>query len=787
MNSQISGDTSSIHLPNLWRAILRGWAWIVLTPLVLGLVVFVWTRLQQPEYESTASLVVDTETSERGLLASQMAAFAGFGGVRSSLETDLRLLESRQIAEGVVDSLSLHVELAKPRVPRGELFSLVEAERDAFAGILHLTRRPDGQYDVTVEVAERSERRDFPVPQRIAVDQPFEVGGVRLQFAPEAREQLPETIEVHVLLFRSAVQRFVNELEIARAGTSSVIEVSARHTDPELTAAMANSVVARFVEYRRQTTQSEARGAIDFLHAQIAEYETQLREAEDRLREYREEELVVSPDAAASQQAQRLSTLEAQRAELIAEREVLAGLIADVSASSSADAGNSAYRRLAVFPEFFRNPAVQNILSSLVQLENQRAELLVQRTMENVDVRGLSDRIEELEEQLYLTATSYLAGLDEQIAAADRTLAGSTGQAARVPQVQTEFVRLTRQVELLDEIYALLQMRLKEQEVAEADARSDIRMLDAALVPLRPASPRPLLSLVLALIVGGMLGVGIALARALFDPALYSRGAALAAAGGVPILTSIPDPRGGMPRLLPAGGRALLRRALPGGENRNGSFAGPMADPAAEAYTDLRTRLTMFTQPRPQVVLVTSPREGDGKTTVAANLALAFANHGTRTLLLEGDLRRAGLARQLKTAASARGLGHVLHGSATAAEVIQPYPGTSGDAVLDVLLAGESPRHPTELLDSPALSRLMEELRSHYEMVVVDSPPLGAVADALLLAQQSDGALVVTRAGATDRAAMEETLAELSAVGARVHGLVLNGFSDRPGGRYSYS
>src|SRR5690606_19040699 len=177
-------------------------------------------------------------------------------------------------------------------------------------------------------------------------------------------------------------------------------------------------------------------------------------------------------------------------AELIAEREVLAGLIADVSASSSADAGNSAYRRLAVFPEFFRNPAVQNILSSLVQLENQRAELLVQRTMENVDVRGLSDRIEELEEQLYLTATSYLAGLDEQIAAADRTLAGSTGQAARVPQVQTEFVRLTRQVELLDEIYALLQMRLKEQEVAEADGRSDIRMLDAALVPLRPASPR---------------------------------------------------------------------------------------------------------------------------------------------------------------------------------------------------------------------------------------------------------------------------------------------------------
>lgn len=783
---------SEIHLPDLWRAAWRAKWWIFLTPVVLMVVVGVWTMLQEPEYEATATLLVEEEGAPGGMLAQQVAAFAGLGTPRSTLETDLKLLESRQIAEQVVDSLSLQVRLEEPLVPRSELFEEVSAEREAFAGLIRLERRPNGRYGVSVEPANPATAGSLHVPESVGYGERLDIDGIRLRLKEPDLEEVPNTIELRILTFRSAVESFLGQLGVERVG-GSVVGVKMRHTDPELAAAAANGVVDNFIAYRLLSNRSNARGAIDFLRDQVEHYEVQLRQAEDRLREFRERESVVAPEQAASSQAQRLSALDAQRAELIAERDVLAQLIREAEASAGTQ-GSAGYRKLAAFPEFFRNPAVQNILSSLVALENERSQLLVKRTTENVDVRGLTNRIQDLEQQLYLTATNYLAGLEEQIAAVDRTLGQSVGRASEIPRVQTEFVRLTREVELLDEIYTLLQTRLKEQEVSEADARSDIRPLDVALVPLSPVSPRPKLNLLLALMVGLMLGVGIAAVKAIFDPAMYSKEVAVAAAGGVPILTSIPEMRPAGLRLLPAGPAALLRRAsgnalaASNGQRAKGRGNGIVVDAeVAEAYADLRTRLAMFTAPPPRVVVVTSPREGDGKSTVAANLALAYARHGTRTLLLEGDLRRGRLARQLGLDSSGPGFGQVLHGSATAAKALRQRPIEDGTGkLLDVLLAGSAPRHPTELLDSPALARLLGELRERYEMIVIDTPPLDAVADALLLARLADGALLVTRAGSTDRNALEDAVAELNAVGTLVHGLVLNGFADRHAAHYAY-
>src|SRR5690606_37443199 len=125
---------SMVHLPNLWRAIWRGRAWIIATPLVLVLLVALWTRAQEREYDATATLLVETEGADGGMLARQVAAFAGLGTGRSTIETDLALLESRQIAEMVADSLRLQVVVRQPDMPRGAILTTVEAERDAFAG-----------------------------------------------------------------------------------------------------------------------------------------------------------------------------------------------------------------------------------------------------------------------------------------------------------------------------------------------------------------------------------------------------------------------------------------------------------------------------------------------------------------------------------------------------------------------------------------------------------------------------------------------------------------------------
>lgn len=767
---------STIHLPHLWRALRRGWWWIAGVPAALIILTGVWTWLQQPEFEGAASLTIETEAPEGGLLAQQVAVFAGLGGGRGSIETELQLLESRQVAEAVVDSLFLQVRVVKPQEPRETLFAEVAVLRDAFEGTIDLVRRADGRYRVAVEAPEAYRPLIATAPIDVGLDEAFEVGGVRLRLNPGIEEPA-ERIELQVLSFRSAVESFRNRLNVQRAG-GSVVEVSYRHSDPVLAASATNAAVDRFIDYRRETSRDEARGAIGFLREQVADYEVELREAEQRLREFREGQMVISPEAAAVQQANRLATLEAGLADLRAERQVLTALMEAARAAPEGTARASAYRRLATFPEFFRSIAVQDILSALVELENERAEVMVLRTAENADVQAFTRRIEELEAQLYATAENYLVSLDAQLAAGGDLLAESRGRAAELPAVEAQFLQISREMELLEQIYTLLQMRLKEQEVTEADVRSDIRLVDAALVPLAPVSPKPKLNLLLALAGGLVLGVGIALGRAILDRGMYSREVALEAARGLPVLSSVGSARSSI--------RARLASRQSGGRDASRAVGALQAAPVdVDGYADLRIRLDTFTVPAPRSIVITSPNAGDGKSTVAYNLAAAYVRQGRRTLLVEGDLRRPMLARHLAVESEESGLARLLHGSEQLAGLVQRHRLSGGSEALDVLVAGSLPRGVDSLLEAEAISRFMDQARMAYDVVVVDTPPLDAVADALLFARFADGVVIVTRAGTTDRAALESAVAELDAVHAHVLGLVLNGFSNRSGERYS--
>lgn len=773
---------SEIHIPHLWRAILRSRWWILGLPVGFALVIGLWTYLQDPVYEAQATLMVQNEAPEGGMLAQQVAAFTGLGGARGSIETDLRLLESRQVAEAVVDSLSLQVLVQSPARPRSSLFSEIDVRPDALEGTISLSRRPDGRYAVNFEPSDLSADRPTATAD-VRLGEPFDVAGIRMRLRSDP-DDVPDRIELRVLSFRSAVDQFRKDFRVERVG-GSILSTTFRHNDPTLTAEATNAAVGRFVDYRREMSRSDARGAIDFLREQVAAQESELRAAEARLRDFREQESVISTEAAASQQASRLSSLQVQLADLVAERSVLTELMDGVVRAAEGEARISTYRSLAAFPEFFRSMAVQNVLSSLIELENQRAELLVRRTVENADVQALSGRINDLEQQLFAISESYVASLNEQIDAVQHMLAQSSLQASRIPEIETQYLQLTRQVQLLDQTYALLQMRLKEQEVAEADVRSDIRLIDAALVPQSPVAPKPLMNLVLAVSVGLVLGLVIALVRGLLDRRIYSREVALGAAGGLPVLATIAREEHNGGRLINKSGRSV--RFLSAGYEHGVSAESLNGSVVRDQYTALRTRLVSLTTPRPQVILIASPNRGDGKTTVALNLAMAFSSLGTRTLLIEADLRAGRLAAQFGIKPTVPGLGEVLAGTTDVADaVITRSLGDQEGCYVDVVTAGSAHQHPTSLLESSSWATLINAVREEYGAVIVDTPPLAAVPDALLIARHVDAILVAARSGTTDRSALEGAVHELSTVGAPVLGLVLNGFADTTIERYPY-
>lgn len=263
-----------------------------------------------------------------------------------------------------------------------------------------------------------------------------------------------------------------------------------------------------------------------------------------------------------------------------------------------------------------------------------------------------------------------------------------------------------------------------------------------------PVAPRPLRNLTLAGLFGLLAGLVLALLRGVSDDTVRG-GAALEEVSSTPLLGEIPFDA--CSRVQPLVGKAA-RSAR------------------AEALRKLRTNLRFVdAEEAARVIAVTSAVQGEGKTTLSCNLAIALAEAGWQVLLVDADLRRPRVSGYLELGAGA-GLTDVLIGDITPEDAVQQW----GDLPLLVLPAGSIPPNPSELLGSKSMADLLLHLRGMADIVIVDTPPLLAVTDGVVVAVQCDGALLVTRHGSTSRTRVSTAAQALQAVDARLLGCVLN-------------
>jgi capsular exopolysaccharide synthesis family protein len=260
------------------------------------------------------------------------------------------------------------------------------------------------------------------------------------------------------------------------------------------------------------------------------------------------------------------------------------------------------------------------------------------------------------------------------------------------------------------------------------------------------------------IVLGGLLGLvvgcGLAFVRAASDRRLRDDDE-LAASSPVPVLATIPRSR-------------ALRR--------NAAFA-QLPPEAAEAFRRLYARL-QFGQGAPRVVVVTSVRDGEGKTTVAMNLAAGAASSGDSVLLIEADLRQPDVATRLRVRPGAGLIQILQNGKPGFTNGHGPGVVTAsgdGDGRFDVLGSGGVTDRAAALLKSPRMDELLADVRDNYDLVVVDTPPIGRVADAVPLISQADGVLLCTLIGRSDREETVRVAAELADMGATVLGVVVNG------------
>jgi capsular exopolysaccharide synthesis family protein len=276
-----------------------------------------------------------------------------------------------------------------------------------------------------------------------------------------------------------------------------------------------------------------------------------------------------------------------------------------------------------------------------------------------------------------------------------------------------------------------------------------------------PVSPQPVRNIGLAVILGLIAGVGAAALRESLDTTIRSP-ESLSRAASAPTLCAIP-----------LDSNAKTSPLITEGSARSGR---------AEAMRQLRTNLQFVDVDRPlRSLVVTSAATGEGKSTTVCNLAIAFAETGKRVVVVDADLRRPMLAEYLGLE-GAVGLTNVLAGQAGVHDVIQPW----GNSSLWVLPSGSIPPNPSELLGSENMADLMVALSRGFDMIIVDTPPLLPVTDAAVMAAVADGCLVIARHGKTTTTQVAAAFSTLAAVGAKLHGCVLNMSPAKRSTAYSY-
>jgi polysaccharide biosynthesis transport protein len=783
----------------VWAVVVRNRLLILAcTAVVAGAAAF-YTSRQTPIFEASTTLRIRfREPSLTDVYGTMLNA-------RGDIETEIAVLQSRALKENAAAVLGLQLDILEPeRTPRGELARTISVGSDAPAGEYRLVRRPDARFDIFGSDSVKPISLSGP-------DGTVHLPGATFVLTPAARGY--EQLRIGVSSLPDAVGRLGDLWAAQLSRDADIVTLSASNTDSLMAAEAPNLIAGRYIAYRREIEKSKASSAARFLREQLRRVNAELGEAEDDFRTFKERERVLDPSVQTSNEVARLIAKESERSSLEAERQALSKSLAEIDSAGSRPGAPSPYRRLVGLPFLLRNGAASALLSALVTAENEKAAL-VSATSEDPDMRVVTAKIRNLEDQLRSITQTYLQGVANQVSSLDATLGTFAYRLNTIPKKQLEYARRQRQVESLEAVHNLLQTRLNEAEIAESVEDATVAVLDSAVTPSSPSSPKPLINLAAGMAVGIMLGVCLACVREFRDHSVHSRRDVLVATG-VPVLgliPRIPETRGRIAlitgrRRLKSGGTAAAseldfsRRA----GQRSFTFLGP--DPrshdaelpalahnvprrlttseleltvsrwtnvVAEAYSLLLTNITFArTTPPIKVVVITSPLAEDGKTTCAVNLAITLALRGSKALLVDADLRR-GVVHTTLGGERSPGLSEVLSGSLSVREVIRSIKVGEHGGQLHFVPTGKIPGNPSALLESSAFQNLVGQMRDEYDTVILDAPPVNIISDASVLGLNADAVLMVARSGVTEAAALTYAVEQLTRVGVPLLGVVLN-------------
>lgn len=416
--------------------------------------------------------------------------------------------------------------------------------------------------------------------------------------------------------------------------------------------------------------------------------------------------------------------------------------------------------------------------SNSVDITMQTKGLLEQEVAVEASIQQLRLKQAEMDRSFTREHPAYRALL-KQIGDLEGRKAGFQRQVGQLPDTQQELLRLTRDLQVSNELYTALLNQAQQLDVARAGAVGNVRIVDPAVVDIaNPVKPQKKIIVIIATLLGGMLSAGAVFLQRMLNPGIEDP--ADIEALGLPVYAAIPLSVSNTLPKLRKGKHGT--RVVADGRQHLLAVSAP-ADPTVEALRSLRTSLHFaMLEAKNNILTISGPRPGVGKTFVSANLAAVIAQAGQRVLVIDADMRK-GTLHKILGVSHQKGLSDVLGGKLNVDEVIHPVVGLDN---MHYMVRGDIPPNPAELLMHPRFAQLLQDMSGKYDLVIVDTPPILAVTDPALVATHAGSSLLVTRFGVNQAKEIELTLQRFEQNGVQIKGAIFNAVEKRATGYYSY-
>lgn len=771
------------YITHYWNLIWR-WKWYILisAPLVMaGWFTYVLKfGSVKPELDATVVIGMDDPRS--------MSAVQNVG---ESVQSRIDIVRGRSFLKEIVQQLSL--QLTVNDHPRNAIFDSVSIDSSAAIGGYQLKIDKNQKNYQILYTNQQSTIKEKVIDQgELYKFDSLVLPGIYLHFSPLFLKS-PSEISFYIAPMRSAIERLRKSIVIQGGGGGgsggSAVAINVRGRDYPLIAKTANLIATNFIDKTSSFKKNKTREVIEVLKKQLETATEQLNSAQNAVQNFRQQHPNVGLGADLTNSVASLTQIETNvfnAQQIVKDAEQLKIKLAETEGPS--DDLNLSISEAITFLSSRNNLAAPSLQAEFNQLQQRQQELRTGFDKNHPFVVENKNRIASLKNRIVSQIEEYVVNVKTEVSRQQSQVSGITQRMQGLPSQQLRLAELERQSQVSEQIHSTVMGRYNQAKIADATEVTDVFIMDNAIEPI---SPPDFVNVLMLMGIGILIGIGVAFAPPVivdfFDKTVRSE-TELAKVLNYTVLESLPVIGNNHHK---HSGKKTDAKNAPVARTIDTKLVTSEFSPdfTNEIFRSLRAKIMLRFHDIPKKnIMVSSFDMSEGKSLISANIAITMAQQKLRTVLVDADIRR-GVQHNSFVVKKTPGLSTFLFtDDPITPEMVQPLLQPTHVQNLSLLASGQNVPNPSELLGSPRFKELISYLSTIFDVIILDTPPIGLAPDAALISDIFIGCLIVIKAGSTNTIELKKKLEEYPNFKNKIFGLVLNkSLIDKRMRKYKYS